>query len=228
MNWFKLLKTAFVPSAEQCFFSQRLGGYLMGWGPAIPTGGTAGWAPRALYIAWNDSGIGLYVNAGTAASCNFTAVGTMTGFGTVTPTAGNIWVGNAGATAFASVAVSGDATLASTGALTLADKLTNAIADPGAAGAIAVTKSGYCDVVTAAAETRTLAAPTFRGQRLSLAAKTLVGNCVITCSTTVNAAGNNTVTFTAAGQALLLIAKTNGANLRWSVVGTDGATISTV
>ena len=106
--------------------------------------------------------------------------------------------------------------------------LTNTIADPGASGAIPVTTSGNVDLVTAAAETRTLAAPSFKGQLLLLSMKTDGGDCVVTCATTVNQTGNNTITFNDAGDAVLLVAKTNGANIRWSVVSNDGAALSTV
>lgn len=106
--------------------------------------------------------------------------------------------------------------------------ITAAIADPGDAAAIPVTASGHVDVVTAAAETRTLAAPAFKGQQLLLSLKTDGGDCVITCATTVNQTGNNTITLNDAGDAILLAAKTSGANIRWSVVSNDGAALSTV
>ena len=106
--------------------------------------------------------------------------------------------------------------------------LTAVIADPGNAGAIPVTASGHCEVVTAGAETRTLAAPTFNGQELLLSMKTDGGDAVVTCATTVNQTGNNTITLNDAGDAVRLVAKQNGANLRWSVVSNDGATLSTV
>ncbi len=106
--------------------------------------------------------------------------------------------------------------------------LNNAIADPGDAAAIPVTASGCVDLVTEGAETRTLAAPTIAGQLLLLSLKTDGGDCVITCATTVNQTGNNTITFDDAGDAVLLIAKRNGTDLRWSVVVNDGATLSTV
>jgi predicted RecA/RadA family phage recombinase len=106
--------------------------------------------------------------------------------------------------------------------------LTAAIADPGNAGAIPVTGSGHVDIVTAAAETRTLAAPSFIGQELLVSFKTDGGNCVLTCATTLNQTGNNTITFDDAGDAVLLVAKANGANKRWSVVSNDGAALSTV
>jgi hypothetical protein len=87
---------------------------------------------------------------------------------------------------------------------------------------------GHCDIVTAGAETRTLAAPTYLGQLLLVSLKTDSGNCVITCATTVNQAGNNTITLDDAGDAVLLVAKANGANKRWPVVANDGCTLSTV
>jgi predicted RecA/RadA family phage recombinase len=105
---------------------------------------------------------------------------------------------------------------------------TAVIADPGNAGAIPVTASGHVDIVTAAAETRTLAAPSFNGQELLISLKTDGGNCVITCATTVNQTGNNTITLDDAGDAILLVAKQNGADKRWSVVSNDGCSLSTV
>jgi predicted RecA/RadA family phage recombinase len=102
------------------------------------------------------------------------------------------------------------------------------IADPGNAGAIPVTASGHVDIVTTAAQTRTLAAPSFVGQQLLISMKTDGGDCVITCATTINQTGNNTITLNDAGDAVLLVAKANSANNRWSVVSNDGAALSTV
>ena len=111
---------------------------------------------------------------------------------------------------------------------TVHNALTAEITDPGAAGAIPVTDSGHVDLVTAAAETRTLAAPTYVGQLLLVSLKTDGGDCVLTCATTVNQTGNNTITLGDAGDAILLVAKANGANKRWSVVSNDGCTLATV
>jgi predicted RecA/RadA family phage recombinase len=111
---------------------------------------------------------------------------------------------------------------------TSVNPLAAGIADPGAAGAIPVTASGYVDIVTAAAETRTIAAPTFKGQQLLLSMKTDGGDCTITVATTVNQTGNNTIKLDDAGDAVLLVAKTSGSNIRWSVAMNDGATLSTV
>jgi predicted RecA/RadA family phage recombinase len=112
--------------------------------------------------------------------------------------------------------------------ITQHEMLSAIIADPGNAGAIPVTGSGHVDIVTAGAETRTLAAPSFLGQMLLVSMKTDGGDCVITCATTVNQTGNNTITLNDAGDAVLLQAKANGANKRWSVVSNDGGALSTV
>ncbi len=111
---------------------------------------------------------------------------------------------------------------------TVHNAITASIVDPGNAGAIPITDSGEVEVVTGGAETRTLAAPTYAGQLLLISMKTDGGDCVITCVTTVNQTGNNTITLNDAGDAVLLVAKVNGANKRWSVVSNDGATLSTV
>ena len=111
---------------------------------------------------------------------------------------------------------------------TVHNALTASITDPGNAGAIPVTDSGECEIVTAAAETRTLAAPTYAGQLLLISMKTDGGDCVIACATTVNQTGNNRITLNDAGDAVLLVAKVNGTNKRWSVVSNDGAALSTV
>jgi predicted RecA/RadA family phage recombinase len=111
---------------------------------------------------------------------------------------------------------------------TVHNALTADLTDPGNAGAIPVTDSGHCDLVTTAAQTRTLAAPTYLGQLLLVSLKTDGGNCVITCATTVNQTGNNTITLDDAGDAILLVAKANSTNKRWSVVSNDGCALSTV
>jgi len=111
---------------------------------------------------------------------------------------------------------------------TVHNALTAELADPGAAGAIPVTDSGHVEIVTATAETRTLAAPSNVGQLLLISLKTDGGNCVITCATTVNQTGNNTITLDDAGDAILLVAKASGTNKRWSVVSNDGCTLATV
>ncbi len=150
--------------------------------------------------------------------------------GPVIYTAGRLIV--ADGDSYEDVEVTGDATLAANGAITLtAPNLpsTEAIADPGDAGAIPVTNSGSCPLVTAAgAETRTLADPTYAGQLLNLCFKTDNGDCVVTAASPVNQAGNNTLTFADVGDHLLLIGCDDGADIEWRVVCNDGVTLSTV
>lgn len=104
----------------------------------------------------------------------------------------------------------------------------NNITDPGDAAAIPVTQSGTVAIVTAGAETRTLAAPAYVGQELVLYMKTDGGDCVVAIATAVNQTGNNRATFNDAGDVLVLRAIESGANLRWRVVANDGVTLSTV
>jgi len=112
--------------------------------------------------------------------------------------------------------------------LTAHQPLTNAIADPGNGGAIPVTVSGYCPIVTAGSETRTLAVPTFIGQELLLYIKTDGGTCVITVASAINQTGNNTITMADVRDAIRLIAIESGSNKVWHVVSNDGAALSTV
>ena len=153
-------------------------------------------------------------------------VGGTAGTGALTTTAtANLYAGRA-----VKAALSGDATvrfeLRQTDVLNAG--VANAIADPGDEGAIPVTRSGSCPLVTEGAETRTLAAPSFLGQMLNLAFKTDGGDCVITCATAVNQTGNNTLTLADAGDEILLVAGQSGADLRWRVVCNDGVALSTV
>jgi hypothetical protein len=104
----------------------------------------------------------------------------------------------------------------------------NAIADPGNAGAIPVTTTGNVLLVTAGAETRTIAAATAVGIELLLIFKTKVGNCVITVASTINNTGNNTITFGTAGVSIRLISVVSGTTYRWAVVYNDATTLTTV
>lgn len=102
------------------------------------------------------------------------------------------------------------------------------VADPGNAGAIPVTASGRVAIVTAGAETRTLAVPTIVGQRLLIYMKTDGGDAVVTVAAAINATGNNTITLNDAGDAIELVAVENGSNKRWVVVFNSGCALSTV
>ena len=111
---------------------------------------------------------------------------------------------------------------------TIHNALTAVIADPGAAGAIPVTDTGHVDIVTAAAETRTLAAPASIGELLLLSMKTDGGDCVIAIATGINQTGNNRITMNDAGDSILLVGIASGADKRWRVAYNDGCTLATV
>lgn len=101
------------------------------------------------------------------------------------------------------------------------------IADPGTGAAIPVTTSGVCMITTAAAETNTLAIPTFVGQRLAIICDTYaVGNRVITSAQAINQAGNTIMTFGAAADMIELTAMKVGGALRWRVTANDGVALS--
>ncbi len=102
------------------------------------------------------------------------------------------------------------------------------LTDPGNAGAIPVTQSGYLPIVTAGAETRTLAAPVAAGQKLMIYVDTYVGACVITASIAINQTGNNTITLGAVGDMIELTAVSRAGALRWVATANDGAALSTV
>lgn len=104
-----------------------------------------------------------------------------------------------------------------------------AIADPGDAGAIPVTRTGQVAITTAGAETRTLAIPTFAGQRLTLSMDVDgPGDAVVTVAAAFNQTGNNTITFNDVGDTVELVGVQVGGALVWRVVVNDGATLSTV
>jgi hypothetical protein len=102
------------------------------------------------------------------------------------------------------------------------------IADPGTAAAIDVSRSGEVQIVTAAAETNTLAVPTFVGQRLIITMKTRVGgNRVITVASAFNAAGNTIITLDTAGDAICLEGSHGSAGvLKWNEDWTNGPSLS--
>jgi len=179
--------------------------------------------------ATGDATVEVFLRSYNDSTLESLGVSDLSDVGAVAYTAGSVLVGDGDS--YEEVAISGDATLAANGALTLAadeKNLTTAIADPGDAGAIPVTNTGYCPLVTEDAETRTLDAPTYCGQMLLLFMKTDGGDCVVTCATTLNETGNNTITFANTGEAVLLIGVDEGASKRWRIATADGATLSTV
>ncbi len=87
-------------------------------------------------------------------------------------------------------------------------------ADPGTLGAIPVDRSTYVNLVTGASgQTRTVADPTRVGVRLTLYFLTDGGgDCVVTFTSPVNAAGNNTLTFDTATEVVHLESVKDGAS----------------
>jgi hypothetical protein len=105
-----------------------------------------------------------------------------------------------------------------------------AIADPGNAGAIPVTRSGSVGLTTSSgAETRTLAIPGVAGITLVIShAVDGGGAATITVASAINQTGNNTIALQDAGDTIVLTAVLVGAALAWRVVVNDGCTLTTV
>ena len=152
---------------------------------------------------------------------------------------GKILVGDG--TDVKSVAVFGDVTLANTGAVTIgAAKITTAMlgltTTPNAKAiaaaheaAIPVTGNGIVALtIEDAAETNTLDVPTFAGQEITIAVDTLdgLGTRAITGDADIDSDGNNVITFTGAGQMVVLRGIKLGASFAWRLVANDGATLS--
>ncbi len=103
----------------------------------------------------------------------------------------------------------------------------NVIADPGTAAAIPVTASGVCPITTAAAETNTLADPTFVGQVLDIIIDTqAVGARVITAASRINQAGNTIMTGAQVGDYIRLVGITIAGAKKWQVAANDGFALS--
>jgi len=103
-----------------------------------------------------------------------------------------------------------------------------AIADPGDAGAIPVTRSADVAISTADAETRTLAIPGLAGITLAISLDVDGGDCVITAAAAINQTGNNTITMDDAGDTIVLKSVQVASALVWRVVVNDGCTLATV
>lgn len=101
------------------------------------------------------------------------------------------------------------------------------VGDPGTGVAIPVVHSGNIAIVTAGAETNTLAIPSFKGQKLVLYMDTRVGgDRVVTASQAINQAGNTIMTFGAIRDTIVLEGVSVGGALRWQVTANDGVALS--
>lgn len=103
-----------------------------------------------------------------------------------------------------------------------------AIADPGDAGAIPVTKSGVVSITTTAAQTRTLAIPGIAGISLIINMDVDGGDCVIATAAAINQTGNNRITLNDAGDTIILRAVQVAGALVWRAGNNDGCTLATV
>lgn len=100
------------------------------------------------------------------------------------------------------------------------------IADPGASGAIPSDVSGICHIVTAAAESRTVATPLKAGLDLTLVLDTDGGDATVTAASAINMAGNTIMTFDNAGEIIVLRSVKVGTAYRWRVIANDGVSLS--
>jgi hypothetical protein len=83
------------------------------------------------------------------------------------------------------------------------------------ASALPSTESKIINIITAGAETRTLAAPVAAGIVLGLNFLTDGGDCVITVATAFDDAGSTTITLSSAGQYVELVSRKYGSVYRW-------------
>lgn len=103
---------------------------------------------------------------------------------------------------------------------------TDLIADPGNAGAIPVTADGCCAMTSGGSETRTIAAPTYIGQRISLIHDVDGGAIAVTSATAINQTGNTIMTFTEVKDACTLECMQVAGTKVWRIVYNDGVALS--
>ncbi len=164
----------------------------------------------------NGSALGIALEAAAAAG----DIVEWMPFAVLSTTAGTVSIADAGAfTAAATV----EAALQE-----LYPKAPVAISDPGAAGAIPVTRSGSVAITTAGAETRTIAIPAVAGITLDVSLDVDGGDVTITVAAAINQTGNNTIVMADAGDHLRLTAVQVAGALVWRLVANDGGALSTV
>lgn len=95
--------------------------------------------------------------------------------------------------------------------------------DPGASGTITVDRSPcFCSLVSATAETRTLARPTREGALVTLSMKTDGGDITLTVTGGYNETGDTTFTFSDPGQFAMFVACYDGTDYYWRLVSHYG------
>ena len=96
--------------------------------------------------------------------------------------------------------------------------------DPGAGKRISTLEDlKICELVTVAAESRTLDNPTKAGNRLTLRMKTDGGDCTVTASNGFNVAGNTTAVFADVGDLLELVSVSHTTGFRWEILVNTGS-----
>ena len=110
---------------------------------------------------------------------------------------------------------------------TPADLRPAVIPDPGAVSlAIDVTHSGSCAITTAGAEGRTIAAPTYVGQRISLVHDVAGGSLAITAASALNQTGHTIMTMALVGAFADLTAVQIGGIKIWRILANEGVVLS--
>lgn len=103
-----------------------------------------------------------------------------------------------------------------------AEAHSNGLTDPGNAGTIAPTTSGLLEMSSGGTgQTRTLAAPTFLGQLLTLSMNSFGGGNIVVTHT-----GRFTATFNSAGDALFLVGIRASGSYVWAPVGNSGVVLA--
>lgn len=99
--------------------------------------------------------------------------------------------------------------------------------DPGNAGTIAVDRWGaVVPIITAGAETRTLAQPTKAGLLCLVEIDTYVGDCTLTVTGGYNQAASTSITLGTAGDWVLFKSVKVGASYYWRVVAQEGTNLT--
>lgn len=187
-------------------------------GSTISLGGSADMTLSDGALAWaGAAGKGLSLVAGAGADARLDA-GASVLIGTIAST--GVGIGRTGQPVNVYGNVTMEGTLATTGNAW-------ALSDPGAGGALPVAKFGNVAMSSVAAEARSLAAPTFVGQILTLSVATYVGDITVTSTGgAINQAGNTVMTFGSATDSITLIAANVGGVLRWRILANDGVALS--
>jgi hypothetical protein len=96
------------------------------------------------------------------------------------------------------------------------------IADPGSGGAIPVDRTGTVSLVSAGAESRSLAVPRKSDIEIALVGKTVAGTITITVASAYTEAGDTTLTVTQAGQIHILRSfEVAAGTFAWRLVASD-------